>query len=209
MVKQKRDATLTKAKILEKAKYLFSKNGYDATTTDEIAKESAVNKAMIYYYFKNKSGLYASVMSGLFDAIYDEIVAAQQTKKSIEEELETFIKTYAIYAEENPYLPALLLRELSDSGAHLPELMFSSMRRLFTLLSDILQRGEEKGIFTQSTPMVIHFMIIGTLNLMITTEPLRKRAMQMNENVDTCSNCTIDTIAIYIFQSIRKILEVK
>lgn len=127
MAKQKRDAKATKAKILINARTLFSKQEFDATTVDDIAAESGVNKALVYYYFKNKSGLYSDVMSGLFDAIYDAIVEGEKDCKNAVEELEVFIKSYASYAYKNPYFPALLLRELSDSGAHVPEVMFASM----------------------------------------------------------------------------------
>jgi len=208
MAKQKRDAVVTKAKILREARTLFSKQGYDATTVDDIARESSVNKALIYYYFKNKSGLYSEVMSGLFEAIYKKVTEAGKACDSIEQELEVFIKSYARYAYKNPYFPALLLRELSDSGAHLPEMMFTSMRRLFLLLSDILERGKSQKVFGESIPMVVHFMIIGTINLMITTEPLRKQAVLLDGNIDTCSECSVEEVATYVCATVKKSLEV-
>jgi len=208
MAKQKRDAEATKAKILASAVALFSKNGFDATTVDDIAKESAFNKALIYYYFKNKAGLYETVMSGLFDTIYKEIVSSKKCCNSVTAELRAFVATYAEYTQKHPYFPALLLRELSDSGAHLPQMMFASMRRLFVLLSDILHRGEAEGVFKKSIPMVLHFMIVGTLNLLVTTKPLRIQATQ-EAGVDTCSECSMDEISNYIFETVKTALEVK
>ena len=208
MAKQKRDAVSSKLNILTEARMLFSKKGYDATTMDDIAKVSGINKALIYYYFQNKSGLYGEIMSELFSEIHNEIIMQREHCSSLEDELEAFIKTYAVYAYNNPYFPALLLRELSDSGAHLPETMFTNMRKLFTLLSDILLRGEKAGIFNKSLPMVIHFMIIGTLNLMFTTQTLREKTMLLSENIDTCANCSVEEISEYIFQSIKKSLKV-
>jgi len=209
MAKQKRDAVATKAKIISESRLLFAKKGFDATTIDDIAQASDVNKALIYYYFKNKSGLYSEVMSGLFDAIYSEVISAGKESQSVNDELKAFIYTYSRYAIEHSYFPSLLLRELSDSGAHLPEEMFASMRRVFSLLSDILQKGEHDGVFRKSIPMVIHFMIIGGINLMVTTKPLRQKAIELDESVDTCPSCTSDEIASYIFQTIKKSLEVQ
>lgn len=208
MAKQKRDAEVTKARILASAITLFSKNGFDATTADDIARESQVNKALIYYYFKNKAGLYETVMSGLLDSIYEEVIVAKKRCDSITLELHMFIKTYANYAQKYPYFPALLLRELSDSGAHLPEMMFAGMRKLFLLLSDILHRGETEGVFKKSIPMVLHFMIIGTLNLLMATQPLRIKAAQVDKELDTCSECSMDEIADYIFNTVKAALEV-
>ncbi len=209
MAKQKRDAEATKAKILASAITLFSKNGFDATTGDDIAKESGFNKALIYYYFKNKAGLYGSVMSTLFDSIYKEVIDSKKCCDSATAELRAFIETYAGYAQKQPYFPALLLRELSDSGTHLPEMMFESMRRLFVLLSDILRKGEEEGVFKKSIPMVLHFMIVGTLNLLVTTQQLRAKAAKEDTQIDTCSDCPMDEIAEYIFTTIKTALEVK
>jgi len=209
MSTQKRDAKATKAKILQEARTLFSVKGFDATTIDDIANSSDVNKALIYYYFKNKVGLYAQVMSGLFDAIYDEVMCARERCTSPADELYVFVKTYAEHAHKYPYFPALLLRELSDSGARLPEMMFASMRKVFILLSEILQKGEREGVFIKSIPILVHFMIIGTINLMVTTAPLRKKAMEIDDSVDSCAECSVDEITTHIFQTIQKSLEVK
>jgi len=208
MAKQKRDAKVTKEKIIKNAMQLFSQNGYDATSADEIAKKSGVNKALIYYYFKNKVGLYETVMSGLFTAIHEDIVQADKCCDNPVGELKSFVKTYAKYAEKEPFFPALLLRELSDNGSHIPDMMFSSMLNLFSLLSDILKRGEAEGVFKQSIPMVIHFMILGTINLLVTTKSLREKAVLFDENIDTCSECSMDEMAEYIFKTIQQILEV-
>ena len=208
MAKQIRDAEATKAKIIQSAMILFAKNGYDATTADEITKECSVNKAMIFYYFKNKAGLYSAVMSYALESIHKEVLKSAEQRISPLADLEAFIKTYAAYCEEHPYLPALILREMSDSGAHLPEMMFASLRKLFSLLSNILKEGERQGIFHNVTPMIIHFMIIGTINLLVTTKPLRVNAAQLDDTLDTCSDCSIDEISNYIFTKIKLLLEV-
>ena len=124
------------------------------------------------------------------------------------EELESFIRTYARFACSHPYLPALLLKELSDSGAVVPEMLFTSMRQLFALFSDILKRGEEKGCFHDTVPMILYFMVIGTLNLMVTTKPLRETAAQKEDILlDTCVRCDIDEIADYVIKKIQQMLK--
>ncbi len=44
----------TDMKILDAAEKVFAKKGYDGARVDEIAKIAKVNKALLYYYFKNK-----------------------------------------------------------------------------------------------------------------------------------------------------------
>jgi len=47
--------------ILDTAARLFAQNGFDATTMNNLAKEASVNKALIYYYFKDKDDILKSL----------------------------------------------------------------------------------------------------------------------------------------------------
>ncbi len=209
MQKKTRDSEATKAKIIHTSMMLFSTNGYDATTADEISKACGVNKAMIFYYYKNKAGLYGAVISQALESIHEEVISKDKECLHPLEDLETFIKTYALYCEKHPYLPALLLRELSNSGAYLPDVMFESMRKLFALLSKILKEGEKQKLFSNVEPMIIHFMIVGTINLFITTKPLREKSLELEDELNTCSDCDMEYVADYIFSKVKLMLGVK
>ncbi len=56
MVKKK------KADILEAAKKAFAYYGYDKTTLDDIGKIAGLNKASLYYYYKNKESIFIDVI---------------------------------------------------------------------------------------------------------------------------------------------------
>ncbi len=205
---QKRDAEASKRSIVLSAIKLFSTRGYAGTSMDELAKECGLNKAMIFYYFKNKKGLYEAVMEEILQEIYKAITQKISSSTSAEVQLETFIKTYGTFACSHPYLPALLLKELSDSGAVLPQQLFKSMRKLFGLFSDILRRGEKEGVFKKSMPMVLYFMVIGSLNLIVTTKPLRQKAAKLDDiELDTCSECEIEDISNYVTSNILLVLK--
>lgn len=57
----------TKNRIILTAERHFSDKGFDASRIDEIAKEAGVNKALIYYYFKNKEAILDHLINTLFD----------------------------------------------------------------------------------------------------------------------------------------------
>ena len=205
---QKRDAVASKQLIVKNAIELFSKKGYMGASMDELASMCGLNKAMVFYYFKNKKGLYEAVMREILDEIYHTISTENKHHDNPLEELEGFIKTYASFAHSHPYLPALLLKELSDSGAVIPEVLFASMRKLFALFSDILKRGEAEGYFKDVVPMILYFMVLGTLNLMVTTKSLRQKAKTLDDiEIDTCAACDIDEIATYLIQKIKLMLK--
>jgi len=205
---QKRDAAASKESIITNAIQLFSKKGYAAASMDELASMCGLNKAMIFYYFKNKKGLYEAVMHEVLEEIQQAVLEENKSHEKPADELAGFIRTYAHFACTHPYLPALLLKELSDSGAVLPEMLFSAMRRLYALFSDIMKRGEEKGCFHNVTPMIVYFMILGTINLLVTTKPLRIKAATLDDiDLDTCADCDIEEIAEYVIHKINTMLK--
>jgi len=203
---KRRNAQKSKKLILDCATELFSKKGYSKTSMDELALKCDLNKAMIFYYYDSKRGLYEAVIVEVLDEIYDSIVKENANHKTPSQELESFIKTYVSFAFSHPYLPALLLKELSDSGSQIPQTLFSHMKKLYILFLDILKRGVEKGCFSDVVPMIIYFMILGTVNLMVTTEPLRIKA-EKTDNIDTCANCDIDKISQYIYKKVELMLK--
>jgi TetR/AcrR family transcriptional regulator len=207
MSKQKRDPKQTRQKITNSALKLFSNKGFDATSVDEIAHDCGVNKAMLYYYFKNKIGIYETAVNDLLFSVHDYIVNAERCCENAAGDLRAFIMTYTEFSQKHPYLPALLLRELSNASSKMPEEMLEGMIKLFSLLTDILERGEREGIFCDVKPMVIHFMITGTLNLLIVTEPLRKKVAEMTDKVDTGTEYSIEELAEYIFSKLQMMLE--
>jgi AcrR family transcriptional regulator len=56
-------------KILKAAEELFSQNGFNGTSVNQIAEKADVNKALIYYYFKDKNDIVIS----LFQHILEEL----------------------------------------------------------------------------------------------------------------------------------------
>ncbi len=56
------DSNKSKEAILDAAEELFAEYGYSATRVDAIATYSGYNKSLIYQYFKDKLGLYTSVI---------------------------------------------------------------------------------------------------------------------------------------------------
>ena len=51
-----------KESILKAANICFSKYGYEKTTMDDIGKLAGLNKASLYYYYKNKESIYCEVV---------------------------------------------------------------------------------------------------------------------------------------------------
>jgi len=85
MPANKEDKTLeptARQRLLETATELFAERGYAGTSVREIVGRAGVSKPVLYYYFKNKEGLYYAILEWAADVqqgILEEIFAAKGT----------------------------------------------------------------------------------------------------------------------------------
>lgn len=76
--------TKKKEQILTVALSLFSKDGFDGTSTNKIAKEAGVSEGLIFRHFKNKEGLLAAILefgSEKAQTLYLNAFAGKNTKE--------------------------------------------------------------------------------------------------------------------------------
>src|SRR5438445_13220057 len=59
----------SRAAILQAAVGEFSREGVAGARTDAIARSARVNKALLYYYFKDKEALYGAVLDQVFGGL--------------------------------------------------------------------------------------------------------------------------------------------
>lgn len=60
--KKKTDEKGARARLLEAATALFAEKGYAGTYVREIVTRAGVTEPVLYYYFKNKGGLFCSIL---------------------------------------------------------------------------------------------------------------------------------------------------
>src|SRR6202021_3853702 len=59
----------SRAAILRAAAQEFAEHGIAGARTDAIARAAKVNKALLYYYFKDKEALYGAVLDQVFGGL--------------------------------------------------------------------------------------------------------------------------------------------
>lgn len=89
---KKRDQKSTKAKLLKAALDVFSKEGYDAATTRNIAKKAGVNESLIHRYFESKAGLFIALKTQYREDFIAQFLATHKESETLHEELIAFLK---------------------------------------------------------------------------------------------------------------------
>lgn len=78
--------TYKQLRILQTALELFAKEGYQATTTQKIAKQARVSEGLLFKHFGNKAGLLDAIIKEgekRIQTLYEEIVNEPDSKKAL------------------------------------------------------------------------------------------------------------------------------
>jgi len=169
----------TRARILQAAIDEFARHGYDAAGVDRIARRGRVNKALIYYYFANKRGLYHELLHASLRGLVAPLREVIEAPGDAERKLARYIATLVDYLDRHPHLPPIMLRELADGGRHLGVDTLREMLQIPQLLLAMLEEGREQGVFADIDPMMLHFILMGTAMLMASNVPIRRRVRQL------------------------------
>src|SRR5712691_7811702 len=70
----------SRAAILQAAVREFAREGSAGARIDSIARAAAVNKALLYYYFKDKETLYGAVLDQVFSRLKDVVLQPLQSE---------------------------------------------------------------------------------------------------------------------------------
>ena len=180
-LKERRDETIRG--ILDAATEIFAEVGFAGARIDEIAKRARVNKAMIYYRVGDKEALYAEVLHNVFSDTLERITRNIKKNHPPEEKLKTFISNLTSTVERYPNMPSVMMQEIASGGQHLPDVVITDLVQVVTLLMDILEEGVEKGIFIETNPIILHFMLAGTLVFYNRTKAIRDQYADLNERL--------------------------
>ena len=180
MVKSKRPrGTQSQAAIFQAAAHEFAQRGYDAAGVDRIAARARVNKAMIYYYFRSKQGLYVEVLRDMFRTVGARARAIADGQGTAEEKLDAWILTMVEEAADRPWFPPIMLRELASGAAHIDRETFGVLNAVYVAVRDVIVQGQREGRFRDADPLLTYFTIMPAILIFFARQrvvAIRKRA---------------------------------
>ena len=112
---------MTKENILNVATNEFTVYGYDAVSMSKLASKLEVNKATIYYHFKDKQSLYQEVIKHLIISNQENIEKVLSSSVAPKEKFRCFIKEFIHTIKDKPEIVALSLREMANYGGNVDE----------------------------------------------------------------------------------------
>ena len=162
----------TRAAILAAAEQSFAKSGLAGARTDAIAAAAGVNKALLYYYFKSKGGLYEAVVEDHFREFNRqalEVLAAPAAARVV---LLRYVSLYFDFISARQRYAALYQQLMMARGKPLERLV----RKYFVPRSDafnkLLQRGMREGEFRRADARHTAISVVGLIVFYFSAAPV-------------------------------------
>jgi AcrR family transcriptional regulator len=167
-------AQVRREQLISTAMRLFSLQGFDGTTTREIANAAGVNEAIIFRHFPTKEDLYWAVISSR--------IASAGRQRRIREHLEATddpqqaLRGVALILLDRNEEDAAITRLLLFSALRNPKLTENFFRTYmsgtYRVLADYIRKGVESGRFRKVNPQNSARTFIGMISNHILVQEL-------------------------------------
>ena len=158
-----------RARIYSAARELFRKQGFDATTVDEIAHVADVAPATLFNHFQSKQALLALMTGEVVDHLHAMTVESLGGGGTAIERLSRFVERAARDIAENRDPARETLLEFirldgTPSGPH------PYLERLFEPFVALMSEGQREGAIRRDHgPTFLSRMVVGMLNSTVTS----------------------------------------
>ena len=170
-IKQASPDVSVRNRLLSAATELFSSKGYSATTTREIVAAAGVTKPVLYYYFRNKEGIYLELIRQSTDK-FEAMLNAFGTESGIPAKriLSFCDKLFTLFVED---IEIVRLVYSIYYGPHqgAPFIDYDSFQlKLQRTVKQLVQEGITKKEFRKENVEEMTWAILGALNFSMEIE---------------------------------------
>ena len=154
---------MIKEHILDIATSEFAILGYSALSMNNLAKKLEINKATIYYHFKDKKSLYNEVILSLIQLDKDERESILNSSLEPKEKFKQYIKSLIHTMSDNPNIIPLALREMAGFDIGIESNISNNIENDIICMKKIVLQLNLKEKYKNTDFYQIKAMILGTI----------------------------------------------
>ena len=147
---------------------LFAAQGFEATTTLQIAREVGVTEPAVFYHFKSKSAFFSTILEQAISVYFDRIDRLDPAADTAFERLAALIRAHFAVVAEEPECMRILLRtcpaRLENPDSTCITVYREARNRLKASVKKILEEGTASGEFISMDIDASANMLIAMLN---------------------------------------------
>jgi len=170
-----------KHQILNAAAKLFATQGFDGTTTLQIATEADVTEPLIYYHFKGKDELFTSILQMAFEKYFARLENLPRNTSNQFERIANLIDLHFAIVDEMPNETFLVMNtcpvKLNDPD-HVCRTNIDRQKEWLTdYLTQCLTEGMHRSEFLEISVAPTVELLLGILSGLT-----RRRALKLDSN---------------------------
>lgn len=197
----------SRAAILAAAAYEFAEHGIAGARTDTIAHEARVNKALLYYYFKDKETLYGAVLDDAFSGLKKTVFQVLDGDLPPREKILAYAGAYFDFIASNQLYPRLMQREMmrarEGQSPHIEKVIKNYIQPIFLRVSEVLRQGIVEGHFRPINPAHFVQSIVAMIVFYFSSAPMMQKIVGFNpltpERVSERRASVLDFISAALF----------
>ncbi len=149
--------------IMELAAELFAHQGFDGTTTREIAERAGVNEALIFRHFPSKEDLYWAIIDGKCQAggMRGQVAATLQSNAPDVEIFASIAEDILRRREKDTAMTRLLLFTALENHRLSRRFFRKHVAELYELLSEYIRKRMDAGVFRPANPLIAARAFLG------------------------------------------------
>ena len=141
------NSAATREAILEAAERIFADEGLEGARTDAIAAAAGVNKALLYYYFRSKGGLYRAVLESYLADFNRQALKVLSSEGSAGSLLLRYINLHFDFIGSHRHHGPLFQRMLMTDQKSLARMAREYFLPRSKALLEVIERGMRSGEF--------------------------------------------------------------
>jgi len=151
-------ASARRTQLVEIARAVFAKRGFEATSVEEIAARAKVSKPIVYEHFGGKEGLYAVLVDREMDYVVTRIAEAISTGPP-RERVERAALAFLTYVRDQPDGFIVLSRDAPVTLAHGG--MSSLLNDVAERVADVFATTFKKAGYDPKTARIYAHALVG------------------------------------------------
>jgi len=171
----------TEARIKSAARLIFTKKGYAATRTRDIANEAGINLALLNYYFRSKEKLFEQIFKELSFQFLPRVNSIFESESSLFEKIEMFCSEYISKLIENPFIPLFIVNEMNKQPDVFLKKMWGGKKPVVAKLVEQIEVEVRKGRIRKIHPAQLLLNMVSMCIFPFIGKPLCQFVMGINE----------------------------
>ncbi|NOY99444.1 MAG: TetR/AcrR family transcriptional regulator [Chloroflexi bacterium] len=158
---QQRSET-TRAHILDAARKLFARSGYESASVDAICAEAGVSKGAFYHHFPTKQAIFLQLLENWLSGLETQLETAREGTENV---AQVFVNMTAlipgIFRDADQRLPMFLeFWAQASRDKTVWDATISPYRRYRDFFAELIEQGVAEGTFREVNPQIAAEMIV-------------------------------------------------